>query len=192
MQFLRVVSISIFLLLMFPGLSAHAEDKSATDEANKLIKQFSDALKSELQTAIQSGGLIKGIEVCSEKAPAIAAQFSQSPWQIKRTSLKVRNPLNKPTAFEEDILRQFQVKKDEGIELSDLSYYQSEKTETGITHRFMKAIPTQGLCLACHGENISEPVKEALANRYPNDQATGFHEGDIRGAFSLIYEETVK
>jgi hypothetical protein len=53
----------------------------------------------------------------------------------------------------------------------------------------MKTIPTQGLCLGCHGGNLSEDVKFELNLLYPNDQATDFKEGDIREAFSPIYKE---
>lgn len=60
----------------------------------------------------------------------------------------------------------------------------SEETEDGF--RYMKAIPTKGLCLTCHGEALTEPVKATLAELYPEDKATGFKVGDIRGAFSII------
>ncbi len=47
----------------------------------------------------------------------------------------------------------------------------------------MKAIPTGPLCLACHGETLAAPVAEKIGELYPADKATGFREGDIRGAF---------
>ena len=47
----------------------------------------------------------------------------------------------------------------------------------------MKAIPTAPLCLQCHGEAIAPPVAEKITKLYPEDKATGFREGDIRGAF---------
>lgn len=166
-----------------------ASELSIPEQGKALIQAFSTDLKSELQKAIKEGGLKNGIEVCSVKAPAIAAKYSYESWQIKRTSLKVRNPTNTATKFERDTLLQFQVKKDQAIPISDLNLYQEEKTANGKTHRMMKAIPTQVLCLGCHGDNIAEDVKSELQLRYPSDQATGFKEGDIRGAFSLTYTE---
>ena len=40
-------------------------------------------------------------------------------------------------------------------------------------------------CLACHGlkEQISPEVQAQLDRLYPEDQATGFNEGDLRGWF---------
>ena len=49
----------------------------------------------------------------------------------------------------------------------------------------MKAIPTAALCLSCHGENIPADVDAKLKELYPNDQARGFKEGQLRGAFTL-------
>ena len=165
------------------------EVPSIPEQGKLLIQSFSADLKAELQKAIKEGGLKNGISVCSEKAPSIAEKYSDNEWIMKRTSLKLRNPLNEPTEFEREIMLQFQVKKDEGIPISELSYYGKEITESGSTHRIIKAIPTQGLCLGCHGENLSQDVNSELKLRYPNDQARGFKEGDIRGAFSLIYKE---
>jgi hypothetical protein len=38
-------------------------------------------------------------------------------------------------------------------------------------------------CLTCHGptESIPEPVRVALRELYPQDEATGFAENDLRG-----------
>jgi hypothetical protein len=47
----------------------------------------------------------------------------------------------------------------------------------------MKAIPTGAVCLACHGETIAPPIAAKINELYPQDQATGFREGDLRGAF---------
>ena len=52
-------------------------------------------------------------------------------------------------------------------------------------YRYMQAIPTAQMCLNCHGSELSGPVKESLQALYPQDQATGFRAGDLRGAFSL-------
>ncbi len=49
----------------------------------------------------------------------------------------------------------------------------------------MKAIPTGGVCLSCHGQRISQPVEAKLERLYPNDRARGYELGDIRGAFTI-------
>jgi hypothetical protein len=51
----------------------------------------------------------------------------------------------------------------------------------------MRPIPAGGVCLACHGpaEVLPNEVKQALKTKYPNDQATGYTAGQLRGAFSV-------
>ena len=51
----------------------------------------------------------------------------------------------------------------------------------------MKAIPVQAVCLTCHGkeQQVTENVKKILSINYPNDEATGYTTGDLRGAFSI-------
>jgi len=46
----------------------------------------------------------------------------------------------------------------------------------------MRSIATEPGCLACHGSEVAEPVRAAIAERYPDDHATGFAVGDLRGA----------
>jgi hypothetical protein len=43
------------------------------------------------------------------------------------------------------------------------------------------------LCINCHGakENIAPEVKVILGDKYPDDRATGFKVGDVRGAISI-------
>jgi hypothetical protein len=52
-----------------------------------------------------------------------------------------------------------------------------------------------GLCLQCHGQpdDLAPGVVESLERLYPDDQATGFAEGDLRGWFWVeVPAETVK
>ncbi|MFC3215988.1 Tll0287-like domain-containing protein [Novosphingobium panipatense] len=59
----------------------------------------------------------------------------------------------------------------------------------GDQYRYMRAIPTMPMCLACHGENIAPEVTAAIRANYPGDQATGFAPGQLRGAFSICWDE---
>ena len=48
---------------------------------------------------------------------------------------------------------------------------------------YVEPIRTKGLCLQCHGNAIDSTVQVRLNELYPDDQATGFEEGDLRGMF---------
>ncbi len=175
------------LLLITAGVvNAYEPDTSNIQQARSLIKQYAGNLKHELKTAIKQEGLAKAVEVCHLKAPDIARDASkQSGWTVRRTSLKVRNLEDAPDKWEFSVLKQFEARKQAGEPVKTMEY--SEKvTKNGQTwFRYMKAIPTQKICLQCHGEKIDSKVSRELDSLYPFDQATGFKVGDIRGAFSL-------
>ncbi len=50
----------------------------------------------------------------------------------------------------------------------------------------MKAIPMAAEpCAACHGTDVKPDVKSEIDKLYPQDQATGFKPGELRGAFTI-------
>lgn len=156
-------------------------------EAKGLIKTFADSLKGELEAAIKSGGPTKAVQVCKERAPAIAADISaKSGWAVGRTSLKVRNRgLNAPDDWERTVLERFDARHAAGEPADNLAFGEVVEVNGTRAFRFMKAIPTGELCLACHGTQIAPQVAAALDDAYPGDQARGYKVGDVRGAFSL-------
>jgi hypothetical protein len=156
-------------------------------QARGIVKNFATALQGELQAGLQAGGPPNAISVCKDKAPAIAKSEQQkSGWtDVGRTSLKLRNPANKPDAWELAVLNKFEQRKAAGEDPMKIEH--SEIVEAGgkKTFRYMKAIPTQEVCLACHGEKIDKATAAKLAKLYPKDKARGFKVGDLRGAFTL-------
>lgn len=181
---MRISLLATLIAVSVTALPAAAEPDLAK-QAKPLIKQFAGKLKGELQSAIKSGGPIAGIETCNEKAPAIAAQVSSKGWTVGRTSLKARNEGNIPDAWELSVLEEFETRKAAGEAIDTLTA-ETTVTENGQKiYRFMKAIPTGKLCTTCHGTAIAEPIATKLSELYPHDQARGFSEGDIRGAFTL-------
>lgn len=55
----------------------------------------------------------------------------------------------------------------------------------GGEQRLMTAIAMAQPCLACHGRAIEPELAALIDQRYPDDQARGFGEGELRGAFTL-------
>lgn len=177
----------LITVLTAPALACTQADlEPHAAESRAVAKQFMQSLKGELQAAMQAGGPVIAIAVCHEKAPEIAEALSaEKGWQVGRTSLKLRNPGNAPDAWEEKALKQFETRKVGGEDPKSLEYFEIVKTKDGKVFRYMKAIPTAEVCLACHGENVAAPVAEKLQLLYPEDKATGYKAGDIRGAFTI-------
>ncbi|MEY3219531.1 MAG: hypothetical protein RIT27_888 [Pseudomonadota bacterium] len=151
------------------------------------IKSFGGDLKSELQTAMKAGGPLKAIEICNIKAMPITEEHAQKlDWKIGRTSLKIRNPKNAPDKWETDVLNAFEQRKTNGEDPNNLEQVETITNADGSKEiRYMKAIPVAEGCLACHGEQLNPELAAKLKELYPDDQATGFKVGDLRGAFSI-------
>ena len=66
-----------------------------------------------------------------------------------------------------------------------MAYFETVENNGKKSFRFMKAIPTGEVCLKCHGGNIAPPIRAKLKELYPNDMATGYKLGDVRGAFTI-------
>lgn len=164
-------------------------DKAAlAEEAKTAIKVYGGSLKSELQTAMQSGGPINALTVCNTKAPEIAKSVSEGQHlQISRVSLRNRNPTTGvPNEWQAQVLNDFEARKVKGEAIESLVYSETVKQGDKQEFRFMKAIPTEAMCLTCHGTEISPAVMTRINELYPQDKATGFKEGDLRGAFVVV------
>lgn len=187
------MSVKTSLVALLAGslaVSAIAEPRPSAAEmqaqALPIVKRFGATLKPQLQAAVKSGGFAHAINVCADIAPAIAAQISQDTgWTVKRVSLKARNPKAVPDAYERGVLEDFERRKTEGEAVAALNDGQWQDGR----YRFMKAQGVEGLCLNCHGSNLAPSVVKVLSERYPQDRATGYAVGDIRGAISLIAPE---
>ena len=163
------------------------EQQVLEQQANQRIVEFSQGLKGQLKAAIKQGGLINAVSVCNSVAPAIATENSKDGWTLTRTSLRMRNSNNAPDAWELTQLQDFERLNASKQKPADKPIIASEHiVKDGKTHfRYMKAIPTQELCLGCHGSNVDPEVSALINKTYPDDKAVNFAVGDIRGAFSL-------
>lgn len=172
--------------------SALAESPSNTDtsaleqEAQQIVQQFGGQLKSVLQATMISGGPVQAMQVCKTNAPQIAQTVgAEQGWVVARTSAKVRNPNNQPDAWEAQVLADWADKIANGAPVAGLKKAAVVEQNGKPVFRYMQAIPTADLCLNCHGSQLSAQVQETLQALYPQDKATGFATGDLRGAFSL-------
>jgi hypothetical protein len=156
-------------------------------EAREIAKRYMMGLKGKLQAAMQDKGPAGALDVCSEAAPGIAGKLSQEAgWAVGRTSLKVRNPRNAPSVEERAVLMRFEARAAAGEPVEALEHAGVLEIGGDRYLHYMKAIPTGGICLTCHGNSLPPEVAEAVDRVYPSDAATGFEEGDLRGAFTFV------
>lgn len=172
--------------------SLPAQPEAAPDpmsEPRQHSMALAGALKQALVAAMQSGGPVAAIDVCHVQAMPLTRQISESSgWQVGRTSLKVRNPDNAADEVERDVLARFEQRLQAGEAVGSIEWM-DERQENGKTiQHFMKAIPVQAPCMACHGTDLAPAVSQQLDVLYPDDQARGYTLGELRGAFTLKRE----
>ena len=182
------------VLALSPVILAAAEpaaDTAWVDQSRQLAMQLGGQLKGELSKAIAEGGPVAAINVCYLRAPEIAAQLSQaSGARVGRTALRVRNPSNAPDELERSVLEQFSADVGSGPVDRPLEAVFEIRRGDAVERRYMRAIPTDALCLTCHGKILAPELAAAIARDYPKDQATGFEQGQLRGAFSVVWPAT--
>ena len=182
---MKTLLMAVALITPFVTTLANAGDDAMLIEARKVAITLPPKLLAALQQEISKSGPEGAILVCKDMAPKMADEISrQTGWKIKRVSLKARNDARAiPDAWEKAALEDFDKRAAAGEPPAQLE--KGEKIDN--EYRYVKALPVQPLCLSCHGpvEQLTPAVKSALTQHYPNDLATGYSVGQIRGAISV-------
>jgi len=189
MGMLALFGIVSFLLMDLSIAQEPTQDLQigkALNDARQISSELADKVRGLLLKEIEKGGLADAVKVCSEMAQNITRAFNaRSGHTVRRVSLRYRNPWNIPDEYERrkleelDFLNKKKEMKNEYGEVVD---------EGGQKYlRYMRPLVALPLCINCHGfkEDISADVKTILAEKYPEDRATGFLVGDHRGAISV-------
>jgi mono/diheme cytochrome c family protein len=176
-----------------PQASAPAEarapltEAAATEVGERAATAVMSHLMARVKKAMAEGGPEHAIDVCSEVALPLTAEIAKTQTrgvEVKRTSSRLRNPKNAPDALERLALDHF-----ETADPAKLPAELVQKVDDGF--RYYRPIVVQPACLACHGDRaaMSPKVLSKLQERYPNDQATGYKAGDLRGIIRVSVPE---
>ena len=148
-------------------------------EARAVANRFAQTLKPTLMAALEKGGPVGAVEVCAEQAPAIAQRLSEeSGWEVRRVSLKPRNPSAGPDAWATTVLEDFDRRVADGKTPNAVFVLTDGEA------RLLVPQLTGPLCLTCHGLPTGD-LAQALGHLYPDDMATGYEAGEVRGAISV-------
>lgn len=174
------------LALVLPVAAAEAPE---AERAKAVARAVLQEAKAVLEGALAGDRPpASALRVCASVAQDIARKHEQEGWRVRRVSEKVRNPADTPDPGERDVLRSWAGEHAAG-RLGATTEHQEIITEHGQRYfRYMKPIFIAGpLCLKCHGapSQLAPGVAEALRELYPDDQATGYAVGDLRGAISV-------
>ncbi len=189
---MKIPALGLCLILLF-GLSAGTgcDDSNREEDylaiGDSITTMTFDTLRSALGLAMATEGVAGAIDYCRLNAHDITSVYqNENIESISRAALRVRNPENAADSLEAVIMEALIALKREGKPLSSRVV-----THGGKTHYF-RPIILQGACISCHGNpetEIRPAVLEQLAVQYPDDDATGFKVGDVRGVWHLVYRE---
>jgi hypothetical protein len=173
-------------MVALPGITQAFDQQQATAEAKQIAQAFGKSLKSELVAAMKAGGPTNALDVCNVEAMPITAHSGDAhDASVSRISLKNRNPDNVPNDWQRLILEDFDKRAASGEDIATMAAVSVVEADGKKQLRFVKAIPTEGACLACHGAKLAAPVQAKINELYPNDRATGYSLGQVRGAIVI-------
>lgn len=155
------------------------------------IKMLGGELKKNIKAKFKEdkSGLTAA-KFCAEKATDIAKEVATKFPQgvsVRRVSTKNRNKANKADSIDTKVLAEFQK------ELDNKTFVKKPKlVDVNGTKRVYVPIIIKEACIKCHGDNIDPKIASVIKEHYPNDKATGFKIGDLRGAMVAEIKEDTK
>ena len=189
---MRALSFSIVILFAVTACQSEEEKqqqvimKEFTEVGNNIAKVSFEALSGNLKAAANNGGIANAIQFCNMNALPLTDSLSKNfNAKIKRSSLRLRNPGNQPDSLEAYMLDLY------------LQIQKMKKPLVGKTLlanngdvRYFAPIILKEQCLKCHGvigHDIKDETYAIIKEHYPIDQAVDFHEGELRGIWSINF-----
>lgn len=161
-------------------------DFQATGDSIANIAQ--KAFVGALMKAIAEKGTAGAVEFCNVHALPIADSLSQKyNCTIQRISDRYRNPADKPDAADSLVMTNYHAQKAASATLMPRL---TEQDNQVIYYKpIMVGMPA---CLQCHGNpqtDIDAATLAAIRSKYPNDLATGYKQGDLRGMWKITFRK---
>lgn len=184
---------NLLILLVFFGMvscgSSLTENEKIeyASKGSEISQATFKALSEKLTEQMQLGGPAQALPFCNVEAIPLSQKLSEeNNATIKRTSDKWRNPTNKPSERELEIINNYHKLISEKQEITPIVEVDSNNKK-----HYYAPIILKANCLACHGkveEFVSMKTDSIIKSLYPNDKAIGYNEGDLRGIWSIAFE----
>jgi hypothetical protein len=161
-------------------------DSAVLAEARGAADALGKGLMTALLGQLETGGPLAALSFCADSAQSLTAQYQAEGLDVHRTSLKVRNPRNAPDSVEVRVLDRLGELHSAGALPPE--YVELRRLATGGREvRYFRPIQVAAGCLRCHGavDGLAPEITQVLAERYPEDAAVGYAEGDLRGVIAV-------
>lgn len=171
-QMIRIAC--VFSVLLLVAGCKKLDEQKYREAGAEAVLPFKQGMKAALMAGLQEGPS-SAIAACRVEAPKLAAEASTDGIRVGRTSTKLRNPANAPKPWMVPVLERYEANPTE----REPAVVKVDRKTVG----YVEPIYVQPLCVTCHGETIAPELQATIDDLYPDDQATGYAPGDLRGVF---------
>jgi hypothetical protein len=190
-RFIYIYLVSVLILAATVSCNTRQKSTEAvkTNDTLVLLKlgdsittQVQKVLLANVMQAMKEGGPVNAVSFCNVHAMPLTDSLAEEyNCLIQRVSDKYRNPANIPTVTDLEIL-------------SGMSTANAMKplivSEDGHTVYYKPIKIGMPACLKCHGskeKDIDSKTLEIIRQKYPEDLATDYKEGDLRGLWKITF-----
>ncbi|MBS9767504.1 MAG: DUF3365 domain-containing protein [Flavobacteriaceae bacterium] len=163
------------------------QEKNYTKIGMKYALTTKAVLGKNLIGQLTKNGAVSALSFCNERAyPLTDSVSTAQKVSIKRVSDKYRNPKNQANDKELTYIEKFKKALVNGEKPTPII-----DKKDGKVH-FYAPIITNAMCLQCHGtpnEQIQPKTFAKIKELYPNDNATGYKANQVRGMWSITFDE---
>lgn len=162
------------------------EQSSFYAKADSISMLAQQELLKKVSAAIQQSGPAYAVDFCSTHALPITDSIARANGiQLQRLSDRNRNPQNKlEELLDKQAWDSLQGLLSAGTKNASLQW--KDAAQHPVFYKpIVLGMPT---CLKCHGnplEDIDAPTMDVIRTRYPNDLATGYRLGMLRGIWKI-------
>ena len=153
--------------------------RAATTLDGRLHREILERLERDPAEAVQ--------QLYPTRVPTLTDEVSEEfGVTLRRTAFRVRNRANIADDWEYEKLEALEFSIEAGLDPALLEFAEIVEDADGArTFRWIRPIMMTEECLVCHGEQIPVEILDLLAVDYPDDEATGYFEYELGGAYSV-------
>jgi hypothetical protein len=121
-----------------------------------------------------------------DHVPGYAKEISERlGLESSRVSMRPRNPLNAADDWEREQFALFEYWRETGRDPTVMESAAIVEEEGRKLFRWMRPLSADEPCMVCHGDELDPRLLKLLAQEYPLDEATGYYDTEIVGAYSV-------
>jgi hypothetical protein len=155
---------AILLCGLYPSYLMANELEELVMDSKKLIANYEFRLQTAYDDAYDLKDPSAIEEVCKKASTTFATGLTKGKWRIGRTSLDVLNRDNAPDHVEQNILKNFSDKLNDGAETERLSWYKLTEIANHSEFRYIKAFEMEQRCMSCHkGQSTTSGTQNTFA-----------------------------